>query len=555
MRENENVLKKPENREKSRGTGQSETMEQFRAMARLELCNIFGLNVLRHTKDPKAKRKSSGLFCLYVFLLAVTAFYVGGLVYGLVFLGMDEVVFAYLIAISSVIIFVFGVLKAGSVLFRREGYDMACALPVPTAAVVFARILRMYVENLGFSLVVLLPGTIVYAWNVRPGAAFYLALWLGMLSVPMIPMAGAVLVGVLVTGASSRMRHKSLVAAGLSILLVLGIFWLTSRMSALEGALDLEMLKNVSAFVFLMLGRLYAPAVWLGKAVVYGDVLHCLMCVGLSLAIFAVVSAGVCACFHPICRNLYGGFARHDYKVEELGGLKGKSVLVSLCCREFRRYFASSIYVANTIIGPIMGCVISGMLLFFGMDSLEAYIPFPIDSGSLAPFLLGGVFCMMTATSTSISMEGKNWWIVKSLPLSAKHILDAKILMNLLLVLPFYLAAEVMLFLAVRPGIMEALWTLLIPAVTIVFSCVYGITVNLHFPVLNWESEVSVVKQSASAVLGGIGGFILAILCLLAAMVVPKEYADVLRLGLCVVLILVTAVLYKGNNRNAMAWE
>ena len=127
--------------------------------------------------------------------------------------------------------------------------------------------------------------------------------------------------------------------------------------------------------------------------------------------------------------------------------------------------------------------------------------------------------------------------------------------MNLLLVLPFYLAAEVMLFLAVRPGIMEALWTLLVPAVTIVFSCVYGITVNLHFPVLNWESEVSVVKQSASAVLGGIGGFILAILCLLAAMVVPKEYADVLRLGLCVVLILVTAVLYKGNNRNAMAWE
>ena len=326
-------------------------------------------------------------------------------------------------------------------------------------------------------------------------------------------------------------------------------------MSALEGALDLEMLKNVSAFVFMMLGRLFAPDVWLGKAVVYGDVLRCLVCVGLSLAIFAVVSAGVCACFHPICRNLYGGFARHDYKAEELGGLKGKSVMVSLCGREFRRYFASSIYVTNTIIGPIMGCVLSGMLLFFGMDSLEAYIPFPIDSGSLAPFLLGGVFCMMTATSTSISMEGKNWWIVKSLPLSAKHILDAKILMNLLLVLPFYLAAEVMLFLAVRPGIMEALWTLLIPAVTIVFSCVYGITVNLHFPVLNWESEVSVVKQSASAVLGGIGGFILAILCLLAAMVVPKEYADVLRLGLCVVLILVTAVLYKGNNRNAMAWE
>lgn len=560
MRENDNTRK-------SGAMGQSGMMEQpgameksgalgqFRVMARMELCNIFGLNVFRHTRDSKARKKSLGLLCLYVFLLAVMAFYVGGLSYGLIFLGMGEVVFAYLIAICSVVIFVFGILKAGSVLFRREGYDMLCALPMPTAAVVLARVLRMYVENLGLSLVVLLPGTIVYAWIVRPGAVFYLVLLLGTLSVPMIPMAGAVLIGVFVTGVSSRMRHKSLVAAGLSILLVLGIFWLTSRMSALEGEFDLEMLRNASAFVFMMLGRLYAPAVWLGKAVVYEDFLRCLMCVGLFLAIFAAVVAGSCACFHQVCRNLYGGFARHDYRKEELGGLKRKSVLVSLCGREFRRYFASSIYVTNTIIGPVMGCLLSGMLLFLGKDSLEAYFPIPLDVSLLAPFLLAGCFCMMTVTSTSISMEGKNWWIARSLPLSAKHILDAKILMNLLLVLPFYLLSEGMLVLAIRPGILETAWMLLIPAVLIVFSCVYGITVNLHFPVLNWETEVAVVKQSASAALGGMGGFVLAILCMVAVLVIPGEYSNVLRGSMCVVLILATVVLYRGNNRHAMAWE
>ena len=50
-----------------------------------------------------------------------------------------------------------------------------------------------------------------------------------------------------------------------------------------------------------------------------------------------------------------------------------------------------------------------------------------------------------------------------------------------------------------------------IPAVMILFSCVFGITVNLHFPVLEWEKEVRIVKQNASAMLGGMGGKHLAV--------------------------------------------
>ena len=157
----------------------------------------------------------------------------------------------------------------------------------------------------------------------------------------------------------------------------------------------------------------------------------------------------------------------------------------------------------------------------------------PIDMDSIVPFLISGVFCMMTTTATSISMEGKNWWILKSLPLTTKNILDGKILMNLLLLLPFYLLSELFLIVALKPGAGELLWLLLIPAVIILFSCVYGIAVNLRFPVLVWESEVRIVKQSASAMLGGMGGFILAILCAVAVGAVPGEYAAYLKAGIC----------------------
>lgn len=520
-------------------------LTQIRILTKLELCNLYGLNVFRFSKDKKAKKKSLSLLAIWVILVAMLVFYVGGLTYGLIYLGLEAAVPAYLISVSSLLIFVFDILKAGSVIFRKEGYDILCALPLSKGAVVVSRLLKMYMEDLLVTLAVLLPGMVVYAWNVHPGVGFYLMVLLCIGSIPLIPMAASIFIGALITGISFRMRRKSLVAAGLLILTVLGIMYGSSRLSAIEGNIDSEMLKNLSASMMSLLGKVFPPAVWFGACITRGDILGGVLCAALSLAVFAVVAAGVILCFQKVCQGLYSNVAKHNY---QMGALKANSVLSSLCRREFRRYFSSSIYVANTIIGPIMGCVLSGALLVTGTGTLKKLLPLPIDIGQVLPFLIAGVFCMMTTTATSISMEGKNWWIVKSLPLSAKNILDAKILMNLLLFLPFYLLSELFLIFALKPGTGELLWLLLIPAAIILFSCVYGITINLHLPLLEWESEVRVVKQSASSMLGSMGGLILAILCAVAVGIVPEGYAAYLKAGICVVILTATAVLYHKNN-------
>ena len=521
-------------------------LTQIKILTKLELCNLYGLNVLRFSKDKKMKRKAIGLLAVWLLVLAVLACYVGGLSFGLIYLGLEETVPAYLITVSGVLILFFGILKAGGAIFRKEGYDILCALPLPAGAAALSRLFKMYVEDLLMTLAVLLPGIAVYAWNIRPDAGFYLAGAIGIWSIPLVPMAASVFIGTLITGISSRMRHKSLIGAGLSILAALGIMYGSSRLAATGGDIDPEMLKDMSVFIMALLKRLYPPAVWLGTAIVRGDILGAVACACLSLAVFAAVAAGVACFFRKISQSLYGNFAKHNYR---MGELKENSLLSSLCKREFRRYFSSSIYVTNTIIGPIMGCILSGALLFTGTDTLKELLPLPIDMEGMIPFVMAGVFCMMTTTATSISMEGKNWWILKSLPLSAKNILDGKILMNLLLILPFYALSELLLIFALKPGAGELLWLILIPAEIILFSCVYGITVNMHFPVLEWESELRVVKQSASAMLGGMGGFLLALLCAVIVGVAPKEYTDYLKTGICVVVLTATAVLYRINSR------
>lgn len=517
-------------------------MRSIKPLVRLELCNLFSLNILRHTRDKKARRKACFMAGIYVFLILLAFFYIGAMSYGLILLGAGDAVPAYLITLASIFIFFFGTFTAGATLFRRNGYDILCSLPVSRRAVVVSRFVRMYVENLALTLVVMVPGLGVYVFLQRPGFGFYLTAVPGIFAVPLLPVAAAALAGALVTGISSRMKHKSLVEAGMSIGLVLGIFALTPKFEQLEGNMTPEMLMALSTKVQEALGAVYPPAGWLGESIVTGNIAGCLGCACVCAAVFLGVVALVSLNFHSICRQLFSTYARHDYRMEKLNR---KSLLVSLCAREFRRYFSSGVYVTNTILGPILGTFLSGSIFFMGMEQLGQMLALPVELSGLIPFFVGGVFCMMTPVSVSVSMEGKHFWIVKTLPIPSKTILDAKILMTLLLMLPFYLVSELFLILALKPNLPELVGLLGIPVILALFSCVYGIAVNLRLPVLDWENEVTVVKQSASALLGGMGGLLLALVWGVAAALA----GEAAKLAVGALILVITAILYRHNNR------
>lgn len=518
-------------------------LRQIKNLSKLQLCNLFGLNVLRFSKDKKAKRKKIALGLVCAMLVVILAAYIVGFSYAFILMGMSEILPAYLIAVSSLVIFFFGIFKAGSVIFQKKSYDILCSLPVSQSAIVISRFIRMYVENLLLTLAFMLPGLAVYVYFIQPKISFYVIAIVEILAVPLLPITAATFLGALVSAISSRMKHKNLVSALLSILLVLAVMLGSSQLTAVEGEVSMEMLANLSNIIVSLLGKIYPPAVIMGAAMVNGDFVPCLACVGAFLVIFAVMTAIVSVSFHAICRRLFSTSAKHDYHMETL---KEKSVLATLYKKELKRYFASSIYVTNTIIGPILAVVFAATVYTMGIDTFKA-LPIPIDVAELIPFALSAIFCLMTTTCTSISMEGKEWWIVKSLPINTKTILNSKILLNLSLFAPFYIASEALLIIALKPALPDIIWLLIIPAVMILFSCVFGITANLRFPVFNWESETAVVKQSASAMLSMCGA-LLALISAVPVVVIKGVPTDLIKLAICVIFATATVLLYKNNN-------
>ena len=521
-------------------------MKQIRTLTKLQLQNLYGLNVFRYTKDKKKKKTTIGLGVVWALLIVMIATYIGGATFGYVYLGMAEIVPAYLIMLASLIILMFAIFKAGSVIFQENAYDILCSLPVSQTAIVVSRFLRMYVENLLLTLLVMVPGIVVYGVMVKPALSFYVIGAVVTVFVPLIPITIATFFGALVTAISSRMKHKSLVSAALSVGLVIAIMASTGTMSTMEEEFSIEMLQNMSEIVTQAIGDLYPPAIWLGNAMVKGDILTGLLCVLGGLVAFMVTIALISVKFYEICRGLYGTHAKHNYKMEQL---KKNSVLGTLYKREMKRYFASSIYVQNTIVGPVMAIIFAVAVLGVGLDTIQQTMEIPIDIAGAVPILLAGIFAVMTTTCTSISMEGKEWWIVKSLPIRTKDLLDSKLLFGLSLYLPFWLVSEILLIIALRPSFMELVWLVLLSLILILFSQVVGLTANLKMPVFDWENEVSVVKQSASAALGGLGGFVVVLVCMVPVLLVPAEYSNLVKGALCIVFAVVTWILYNKNNK------
>ena len=148
----------------------------------------------------------------------------------------------------------------------------------------------------------------------------------------------------------------------------------------------------------------------------------------------------------------------------------------------------------------VMGVVASAALFFPDLEKSLAEFPVLIEPVKVFPFIVGAIFTMLPTTAASVSLEGKNWWITQTLPLRTKDVFNAKVLLNLILICPFYVVSVVLQIIALKPDAIQLIGIIVIPVCVAVFNVIFGLTLNLKFPKFNWENEVVIVKQSSPTV-------------------------------------------------------
>ena len=129
-----------------------------------------------------------------------------------------------------------------------------------------------------------------------------------------------------------------------------------------------------------------------------------------------------------------------------------------------------------------------------------------LSGGQPPAVLLAAAVCFLLSTvavtASSISLEGRQLWILKEAPVSAGTLFAVKAGFQLLLVLPVLVLSTACLALAC--GVTAGEWLLvLLPCVAFsAASALFGLYVNLCFPRLDAPNDTVVVKQSAASMLG-----------------------------------------------------
>ena len=131
-----------------------------------------------------------------------------------------------------------------------------------------------------------------------------------------------------------------------------------------------------------------------------------------------------------------------------------------------------------------------------------------IKEGGLNLNLFSVVILMVTfiaflsnTSCASISIEGKNLWILKSLPIKLKSIIVTKVMFNfIVMIIPIIISIFAFSF-VFGFSMIEMLFLILVAIISLGCSSMFGIIINLKFPKLDAIDDTVVVKRSLSVII------------------------------------------------------
>lgn len=420
--------------------------------------------------------------------------------------GLDWLYFAML-GMLALFLSVFGsVFNTYSTLFHAKDNELLLSMPIKPSMILTVRMISVYTSGIMWSAMAWIPAILVYCMRGNPSSA---SVVFSILILFLISMLGTVLscmLGWIVALVSGRLKNKTFVTVLLSFVLIGAYYFIYFRLNSFLQCVAQngeQISKSIQKWVY--------PVYQLGLAATGG---------GVPMLIFsAICIAAAALCIVILSRTFIRivtsnkGTTKKVYKEREA---KQSSVAVALVKKEVSRLFASATYMLNSGLGLVLMVGITILVivkradivaLFDGADEINAMILHRI----LPVVATAGVFTissMCAFTAPSISLEGKNLWILRTSPVSAYDVLTAKVGFHVILTALPCALLTVTLGVALQTDVITILLMLVATLLFVWLNAVAGLALNLKKPMLDWTNEAVPVKQSMPVAIVMFGGMI-----------------------------------------------
>ena len=473
-------------------------MSNFLALTKINIQQLF---VGSFNIDKNTKKKKIATLILFCVLFAYLVGWLGYLGYKigepLKAMGMEKLLLVMSFMITSFTLLMQVVFTGFPLLFKAKDYEFLSTLPIKQPVVVASKLFSLYLFCLAFSSVFFLPLAVMYF--VFSGFSFlsFLIVFVGFILIPLFPIVVGLLITLLVNTVTSGMRYKALFTIIFSILLTVGLMYLSQDFNNIYGSV----IADADAS-FKTMGSIYFPAMLISNAAANLNWLQFLYFVLISVVPMALLSGLISWKY----KELNNFFAKSAKIKQEAYKAKSCSVTFSLMKKEFGKIFSSPMYFMNSCIGPVL-LFVFGIISLISKDGSQTIAP-GISGYEFVIVLVPMCILLMSPTSATFSIEGDTFWLLKNLPVKFKQIVSAKFWTYFVIFFVPSVIGSTLLSIALKLTWYESLGMLTLIVCSIVLVLLIGISVNLNLYNLHWTNEIVLVKQSMSVLISMLIGLV-----------------------------------------------
>ena len=475
-------------------------MKKILALVKVSLSynmNIFKINTKKQSKFSKVLLP----LILVGYIMFIFGYYSVMLYEKLEPLNLGYIILTLFALGVSVLSLIEGVYKSGSLLFNCKDDDLMLSLPIKKRTVLFIRIFKFYVFELLYNSLFLLPSIIVYAVKVNPGWSYYLVSLIALLLLPIIPIVLSCVIGFIITYLSSHFKGKNIVQTIFSMLFLLGILFFYYNINNFITDI-LGMATSINDIII----KLYYPVGAYISMVNDFNVMSLVLYV-LIHVVFVIVTLFVLS---KIYFNINSNSKRviSDKKSSKNYVIKSSSPRNAFVKKELNKFLSTPVFITNAGFGLvlfILACIFIVIKFDFiasTLSSLDNGLSVDVIKNQLPVYVLGlicfGSF-MTSITSSMISLEGKSFNILKSLPLKPIQIAWYKVLTALVVMVPCILIGDIILFIKFKFNFISMILILVASVLFPLVTELIGIIVNLKYPKVDASNDTEIVKQSMSS--------------------------------------------------------
>ncbi len=406
-------------------------------------------------------------------------------------------------SVASMLTFFSGLTQSRGILIGHD-YDMLVSLPIRKRDIIASKVINLYLVELLYSSIIMIPHGIVVSILVNNGMFVLIGILLAIF-ISALPLVFSILFAFISSLIADKFKYGNIISIILYAVFIGAIFSVSFMTSSSKSSQDMAMAFTTASNI----SKWINPSIIFVEMALYDNLLYLLVFIGISIASLVLVTLVLSLFYDKLHEMIHSVKANYKYERKEL---KSKKELKALFGIEVRRLVSSKMYFLNSVAGLIVSVLMTVMMSMM----FSKYSPFSPNEEFLKLIhdyaFIGGIVIMFgigmsNTCSVAISIEGQNFWLVKTLPINYKKYMWAKLLLALVISVPISLICSTVMVVFLLPDWYSIIAIYLIPILFVCVTILISLLINLTYYKLKWKSEQEVVKNSMAVVLSMFVGF------------------------------------------------